>query len=111
MNLKTLCNYINECVHEADPNMGDVYYGDAYVLNHMQNVEFPAVVVMSDTHRGRLHDGFMTFRLNIFYVDRLLDDETNKLDIHAVGINFINAVINRVDERFYVENYTIKCFN
>lgn len=75
MNLKTLYNKIADICNDADPNMGSIFYGDVYLLNHIQTVEYPAVVVTSGQHRGKVHDGFFMFRLNIFYVERLLDDD------------------------------------
>lgn len=111
MNLRKLFDKIDEYVHESDPNVGDVLYGDIYQLNHLQTISYPAVVVTCGQHRSLIDDGFFIYRLNIFYVERLMDNENNKIDIHAVGINFMNALIRHLADELIVNDYTINCFN
>lgn len=112
MNLKILFDKIKEYSHDADPNVGDVFYGDIYQLNHIQTVEYPAVIVTSAQHSADINNDYIfSFRVNIFYVERLLDNHANKIDIHANGINFLNSLLNHLADEFIINNYEIQCFN
>ena len=121
MNLRLLFDKIKDASIQADPNIGDVLYGDIYQLNHIQTIKYPAIVVTSGQHSADLDDYFFSYRMNIFYVERLLDNQTNKIDIHANAINFLNSLLKHLDDLFIedgsfpnglmITNYDIQCFN
>lgn len=111
MNLKLIYDKICEAAKQADPNIGTNFYGDIYQLNHIQTIKYPAIVVTAGQHSADIDNYFFSFKLNIFYVERLLDNQENKLDIHANGINFLNSLLKHLDDEFIIHNYDIQCFN
>lgn len=112
MNLKKLFDKIAVISKTIDPNIGHVLYGDVYELNHIQTVEYPAVVVTVGNHGANLNDYTLQYRLNIFYIDRLTDDKGNKIDVHANSIVFLNTLLKELDEDLMIsEGYEIINFN
>lgn len=111
MKLRTLYDKIVEAAKMVDPNIGSTFYGDVYQLNHIQNVKYPAMVVTNSTHSGVMDEYYFQYRLNIFYVERLTDDQENKIDIHSNAITFLNSIVKELDENFIINNYEIECFN
>ena len=70
--------------------------GDVYDINNKQNNEYPKIVLSPLNHNL----GFPTSQLNfnIFYIDTLLKDESNKIDIHNYSIKIISDIL------IYLEN-------
>lgn len=111
MKLRQLYDKIVSLSKMADPNVGDCFYGDVYQLNHIQTVKYPSVVVTNSNHNGVLDEYYFEYRLNIFYIDRLTDNQENKIDIHSAAITFLNTLVKELDEDLIIRNYEINCFN
>lgn len=113
MNLRRIFDRIKRYIKMADPNTGNVIYGDIYELNHIQTVKYPAVVVTCDRHNGNTDEGWFSFRLNIFITDRLLDDESNRMDIHSHSISILNTVVKMLDDSgdLILNSWEIHVFN
>ena len=111
MKLRQLYDKIVSLSKMSDPNVGDCFYGDVYQLNHIQTVKYPSVVVTNSNHNGSMDDYYFEYRLNIFYIDRLTDNQENKIDIHSAAITFLNTLVKELDEDLIIRNYEINCFN
>lgn len=113
MNLRRLFDRIKKYSKLTDPNTGDVIYGDIYTLNHLQNIKYPAVVVTCDRHNGNLDEDWFAFRLNIFVTDRLLDDESNRMDVHSHSISVLNNIVKMLDDSgdVILNNWEVQVFN
>lgn len=62
-------------------HINSVYEGDIYELNSRQDVEYPAFVITQGQHINNYNDSNFTINYNVFFVDRLLDDKSNELEI------------------------------
>lgn len=111
VNFRLLFDKIREAAVRHDPNVGSVLYGDVYQLNHLQDIKYPAVVVTSGEHRGNVDEYYFTYQVNLFYVDRLTDNDANKIDVHTSAISFINGLIKDLDETMLIGNYNVRLFN
>lgn len=86
-------------IAQRQPNIGYASEGDIYTLNTMKNTEYSVFFVTQQQHQQS--EDTITYNLILYYVDRLVEDDANMLDIQSNGIillgNIINTFINEND--------------
>ncbi len=108
-NLRAVVNKIEQAVRSVDYNMGSFFYGDIYNINHLQEVKYPAVIVTNSTHTSK--SDYITYNFNIFYVDRLTADKSNKLDVQSMATISLNNALQVLDDGYIVnDNWEIHTF-
>ena len=91
MTLETTINKLLK-IAKKQPNINYVGEGDIYKLDHLPNVEYGVFFVTQTSHS--LEDDILKVNLNLFYVDRLLNDGSNTLKIQSNGISILTDIIN-----------------
>lgn len=97
----TLKETINKFLKIAkkQPNINFASEGDIYTLNTMKNLEYSVFFVTQQQHQQS--EDTITYNLILYYIDRLVEDDANMLDIQSNGIimlgNIINTFINEND--------------
>ena len=76
-------------------NVGYVGEGDIYELNSLPNVDYSVIYITQSNHS--ITPDLCEYTLNIFYIDRLFGDKTNRLAIQSHGISIINNIINNLE--------------
>ena len=110
MNLYELINAIKQLC-EGVPNVHTVLSGDVYQLNSNPDLEYSAMVISQDTHTVRPNDEYIDYTFNIFYVDRLTEDKSNKIDIENTAIQTLKHISNSLDELgFYINDFETQIF-
>ena len=98
MTLKELINTLLKTARKQ-PNIGYTGEGDIYTLNTMKNLEYSVFFVTQQQHQQS--EDTITYNLILYYIDRLVEDDANMLDIQSNGIimlgNIINTFINEND--------------
>lgn len=97
MKYRELLNNITE-VAKKHPNVNSTFIGDVYELNHRNDVDYCAFVITNGTHRVNSDEEYIDYTLNLFYVDRLTADESNRTQIHSAGIDFMNSLLRAVEK-------------
>ena len=97
MKYRELLNNIID-VAKKHPNINSTFIGDVYELNHRNDVDYCAFVITQGTHRVNSDDDYIDYTLNLFYVDRLTADESNRTQIHSSGIDFMNSLLRAVEK-------------
>lgn len=111
MTLKEIVNSIVS-IAKAQPNVNSTFVGDIYELNHYNDVDYSAFVVTQQQHNINNEEGYIAYNFNLFYVDRLTADESNRLDVQSTAISFLNAVIADLEMLgLIINDYTINTFN
>lgn len=97
MTLLEIINIFNT-VATRQPNINCVLLtGDVYDLNtDNQTQRFAAFCIQQGEHYRE--GDFMNFKLQLFYVDRLTDDRTNRLYVQSTAINVLNNIISAVED-------------
>lgn len=84
-----------------------------YDINSYQIKNYPLLFV-SPTGMQGVSERFVTYTLTIFYIDRLLTDNSNQIQIHSIAIDALKNIINKIeafDDVIEVEdNYNITLF-
>ena len=111
MKYRELLNNITE-VAKKHPNINSTFIGDVYELNHRNDVDYCAFVITQGTHRVNSDEDYIDYTLNLFYVDRLTADESNRTQIHSSGIDFMNSMLKAVEKLgVVVVEHTENVFN
>lgn len=74
------------------PNINFVGEGDIYQLNHLPNIDYGVFFITQGSHSVEENTAY--YQLNLFYVDRLADNESNRLTIQSNGIEAITNILN-----------------
>lgn len=102
-------NYLVEQIKKIallQPNVNTATEGDVYdVLNGNPSVKYGVIHLTQTTHRTQEDQDIYGF--NIFYIDRLLGDNSNKLQIQSIGKELIYNILKSLDETFDTETSSI----
>ena len=85
----------------AQPNVNLSYEGDVYRLNEWQDIAYAAVVVSQTEHSDTEDE--RSYGFNIFYVDRLLDDKSNKLEIQSAALEALSNIVTGLRDDFEID--------
>lgn len=108
-NLKAVVRSIESTSKSVDPTVGTFFYGDIYNINHIQEIKYPAIIVTNGTHTAT--SDYITYYFNIFYVDRLTANKSNKLEVQSAAIMTLKNTNQLLDEQFIVnDNYEFHTF-
>lgn len=84
-----------------------------FEINSLTIKEYP-ILYISPTGNHNVTENYTEFELTLYYIDRLLEDSSNDVNIHSVGIEALKNIINkikRIDGVLDVSNeYTIILF-
>ena len=100
----TLVEIINDLNRIAlnQPAINEVLNsGDIYDLNSHRDAHFGVFCATQGQHIYDIEEQQMTYVFNLFYVDRLLSDNSNKNDIQSTGISTLKNIINTIREENY----------
>ena len=82
----------------ALPDVESFYTGDVYEINKDQSVKYGSVVLTNQEHSfDNINDQF-NYNFVLFYIDRLTDDEANRIDVQTAGINALTTIVKTVED-------------
>lgn len=93
MNLIEIIDKLKE-IALSKPNINFVGEGDIYELNNLGNIDYSVFYITQQTHNYNENTAY--YQLNLFYVDRLAKDNSNRLSIHSVGMDAITNILNEL---------------
>ena len=91
-----------QAIAAQEPSVRSVSDGDIYdALNAAVDIKYGCFHITQDTHttNGDLDQ----WGLNLFYIDRLLDNGENRLSIQSAGITILENVLKRFADTFGAE--------
>ena len=87
--------------------------GSVYEINDLTIRDYP-ILYCSPTGTHRVEDNFTTYSIVLFYIDRLLEDNSNGTNIHSSAVEVLKNIIRkaaRLDEVISIsDEYTINLF-
>ena len=82
----------------ALPDVESFYTGDVYEINKDQSVKYGSVVLTNQEHSfDNVNDQF-NYNFVLFYIDRLTDDEANRIDVQTAGINALTTIAKTIED-------------
>lgn len=90
----TLIDIVNELLDIAkkQPNINYVGEGDIYNLNNKPNIDYGVFFITQTNHTQS--ENMINYNLTLFYVDRMVKDGSNRLNIQSNGITTIGNIVN-----------------
>jgi len=87
--------------------------GSVYELNDLSIHNYP-ILYVSPTGTHRVEENYTTYQLTIFYIDRLLEDNSNAVDIHSAAVEILKNIIRAIENTDGVigvsDEYSINLF-
>lgn len=106
MTIQEIINILQK-IALTQPNVRSVGEGDIYdTLNAEASTKYAYFFITQNRHQQT--EDTDRYSLNIFYIDRLTDDKSNKLQIQSIGKEVLGNVFNTFCEEFDIEVPTIE---
>lgn len=111
MTLKAIIRKI-ERIAEAQPAIKTIIANDVFKLSQTPAARYGVFSWTQLPHRGGIRSGWITYNFRFFYVDRLLNDESNVADIQSEGVALLDNVIRQLADQdgVRVDSYTFTPF-
>lgn len=88
-----------------------IVQNDVFRINSAPSLKYGVFAWTQGQHTGKTN-GMTSFSLTLFYVDRLLEDKSNQLEIQSVGCETIGNILRQLEEYdVEVGGYTMQTFN
>ena len=82
----------------ALPDVQSFYTGDVYEVNADQSIKYSSIVLTNQEHSfDNVNDRFQ-YNFILFYIDRLTDDEANRVDVHTAAVSALKAIVQRLED-------------
>lgn len=90
----TLIEIVKEFIKIAkkQPNINYTFEGDVYKLSSVPNINYSIFGVTQSSHRQE--QDTIVYTLNLFYMDRIKQDESNLLQVQSNAIMMLGNIIN-----------------
>ena len=94
------------------PNINSFYIGDVYEINSDPTVKYSTVVMTNQESTFSTTDEQYTYNFVLFYIDRLTDDEKNRLDIQSHAIDALSNILEILNNSYncIIDNYRFEVF-
>lgn len=80
------------------PTINMIVENDIYKLNGIPDAQYGVFAFTQDTHSVGEGNNFITYNFTLFYVDRLLADKSNQIEIQSVGIQTLSNILRVIDD-------------
>ena len=112
MSLYSTTNKILSLCRE-EPNIFEAAEGSIYdYLNGRMDVAYPVMVLTQQQHLQdmSISTDFDTWTFQLFYVDRLTSDKSNRLQVQSTGLQSIRNVLNKLKQETDILSNTYTTF-
>ena len=100
-----------EGIAQEQPSINMIVQNDVFRINSAPSLKYGVFAWTQGQHSGSIN-GMQTYSFSLFYVDRLLEDQSNQIEIQSVGCETIGNILRALDDYdVEVGNYTIQTFN
>ena len=103
MNLKEIIDGFNEIAMKQPLINEYIKSGNIYDLSKERTARPGIFCVTQGTHSTNIVEGYSTYNLFLYYVDRLKSDESNQIEIQSVGIETLKNILRVFARDFDVE--------
>lgn len=108
MTYKELIKLI-EKVASDQPNIGTIVPFSPYDVNNSKETVYS---VFSWSPNAFIeNNGFINYSLNLFYIDRLNADRSNKLQIQSIGIQILKNILDVLESEYDIPTSGTRTYN
>lgn len=95
MTLRELYTFIEDIARQV-PCIKTVIENNVLRLNEMREAQYGVFAITQESHTSS--QGWNTFTLNLFYIDRLQNSQDNEVMIQSHAIEVLRAIVMKVEE-------------
>lgn len=102
-----------EQVASAQPNINLIVENDIDKLNTLASAEYGVFGYTMGQHSTNASSDFVSYTFNLYYIDRLTEDDGNLLEIHNVGTRTLDNILRSLAHKYpaiAVGDYTFQPF-
>ena len=112
MTLKEAIKVI-EVVASQQPSVNMIVENDVFRLNAKADARYGVFAWLQGQHSASIDSNTLSLQFTFFYVDRLIEDKSNQLEIQSVGIQTLDNILRKLDDlgMWVPNNYTFQAFN
>lgn len=81
----------------AQPSVQMVVPNDIFALNTAKDARYGVFGWTQGEHRADVPGGLMRYAFTLFYVDRLMDGQYNRLEIQSTGVQTLANILRALD--------------
>lgn len=111
MTLQQLIKVVEKVASEQ-PSINMIVQNNVYRINQAPSLKYGVFAWLQGQHSG-VTNGMTSFKFTFFYVDRLLEDKSNQIEIHSVGCDTLSNILRTLESVYDLEigSYTMQVFN
>lgn len=102
-----------EVVASHQPSVNMIVENDIFRINNKADARYGIFGWTQGQHSGSVDSGMLNFRFTFFFVDRLVEDKSNQIEVQSVGIETLTNIIRDLERKgLYVDTeFTMQTFN
>lgn len=101
-----------EGIAAKQPAVKMIVRNDVFRISSVPDARYGAFAWLQGQHSGEVDSSLASWNFTLFYVDRLTQDEGNRIEVQSVGIEVLTNIIRALGEvGIYAESYTFNTFN
>ena len=102
-----------EVVASQQPSVNMIVRNDVFRLNAKADAKYGVFAWLQREHSTANESGYFIFSFTFFYVDRLLPDKSNEIEVQSLGIQTLNNIIRALEDKDACTEttYTFQVFN
>lgn len=85
-----------------------VFVQDIYQINNNPDISYPVLVIESDETRETLD--LWQYRFRLTYVDILVEDQSNLIDIQSTGMELLSKLLRNIPENWNLTSSSYRTF-
>lgn len=99
-------------VAESQPSVRTIVANDVFRLSQMPDARYGVFAFTQLPHRAGVDTDWITYNFRLFFVDRLLPDDSNVIDAQSEGISVLDNVLRHLADvdGIQVSDYTLTPF-
>lgn len=95
MTLKEFIGMV-EAIAEQQPAINQIVKNDVYKLNSLKDVEYSVFAWQQRQHREA--EDYWDYSFQLFYIDRLVQDAGNEIEVESIALDILSNIILTVLE-------------
>ena len=107
MTLREVYDYLERIARQV-PDIKTIIENDITRLNQEREARDSVFGITQNQHSSS--EGWMSFSLNIFFIDRLVNSQDNEVEIQSHAIEVLRAILIRVKEELELEDVRYDTF-
>lgn len=100
-----------EAFAKRQPSVNTIVRSDIFRINSQPSVKYGVFAWLQREHTGNVTTGDVGYNFTLFYIDRLLSDRSNEVEVQSVGCQVLGNILKLLNEGgVECDSYTIQPF-